>query len=76
MASNEERLTRLESDMMNVKTRLAVAESAIKDVKDDVKEIKNDTKWLRRAITNAMIVSIIGGIIGLFFALLKGGANL
>ena len=34
----------------------------IKNLKEDIKEIKDDTKWTRRAITNAFIVGIIGGI--------------
>ncbi|MGG0889709.1 hypothetical protein [Cytobacillus horneckiae] len=29
----------------------------ITDIKNDLKEIKDDTKWLRRSITNAIIVA-------------------
>ncbi|MFS0591786.1 hemolysin XhlA family protein [Cytobacillus horneckiae] len=35
-------------------------ERDIRDIKEDLKEIKDDTKWLRRSITNALIVGIIG----------------
>ena len=45
----------------------------IKEVKEGLIEIRNDTKWLRRAITNAMIVSAVGGVIGLLFSVFKGG---
>lgn len=67
----DNRVTKLENDVSEVKTRLAVAEAGLKDVKEDIRSIKDDTKWLRRAITNAIIVSIIGGVIALYFAALK-----
>ena len=43
----------------------------IKKLKDDIQEIKDDTKWTRRAITNAFIVAIIGGAIAVFYAALQ-----
>ncbi|KZM54896.1 hemolysin activation protein [Aeribacillus pallidus] len=70
----EHRIEKLETDMTEVKTRLAVAEANIKDMRDDIRAIKDDTKWLRRTITNAIIVSVIGGIVAIVFAALKGGA--
>ena len=73
MSFEKERLDRLEVDVVDLKTRLAVAEANIKEVKEGLIEIRNDTKWLRRAITNAMIVSSIGGVIGLLFSVFKGG---
>jgi predicted nucleic acid-binding Zn-ribbon protein len=69
----EHRIEKLETDMTDVKTRLAVAEANIKDMRDDIRAIKDDTKWLRRTITNAIIVSVIGGIVAIVFAALKGG---
>lgn len=62
----EERVTKLEYDMTDVKTRLAVAESGLKDMKEDMQSIKNNTTWLLRLV--------IGAIIGAVLALvLKGG---
>ncbi|KFZ32227.1 hemolysin activation protein [Anoxybacillus flavithermus] len=61
----EERIQKLEADMVDVKTRLAVAESNIKDMREDIRAIKDDTKWLRRTITNAIIVSVVGGIVAI-----------
>lgn len=56
---------------------MAVAESDIKNVRDDITSIKDDTKWLRRAITNALIVggiALFGGIISaVIIFLMKGG---
>jgi ATP-dependent helicase/DNAse subunit B len=45
-------------------------------VKQDLGEIKENTKWLRRAVTNAFIVALIGGAVAIFygaFQLFKGG---
>jgi predicted nucleic acid-binding Zn-ribbon protein len=69
----EHKIEKLETDMIDVKTRLAVAESNIKDIKEDIRSIKDDTKWLRRAITNAIIVGSISGVIAIVFTVLKGG---
>jgi len=71
----EERIQKLEADMVDVKTRLAVAESNIKDMREDIRAIKDDTKWLRRTITNAIIVSVVGGIVAIIFAAMKGGVQ-
>lgn len=69
----ENRVTKLEGEMSDVKTRLAVAEAGLKDVKEDISSIKDDTKWLRRAITNAIIGSVVAGAIAVLFAAFKGG---
>lgn len=62
----EERVTKLEYDMTDVKTRLAVAEAGLKDMKEDMQSIKNNTTWLLRLV--------IGAIIGAVLVLvLKGG---
>ena len=71
----EQRVSNLESDMNDVKIRIAVAESDIKSVKKDVSDIKNDTNWIRRTITGAIITAlctgIIGGAIAVFYAVLQ-----
>lgn len=71
----EIRVSKLEDDMTIIKTRLAVAESTIKDVREDINSIKDDTKWLRRAITNAIIGSVVAGIGAILFATLKLGGS-
>lgn len=40
------RLDRLEEDMTNTKTRIAVVESKIDDIRDDIKEIKHGVEKL------------------------------
>lgn len=67
----EDRVSKLEGDVSDLKTRMAVAEASLKDVKEDIKSIKDDTKWLRRTITGAIITAVIGGLIGLIFFLLQ-----
>lgn len=69
----ENRVSKLEVDVNDMKTRLAVAESNIKGIQEDITSIKDDTKWLRRTITNAIIVSFIGGLVAILFAAFKGG---
>lgn len=50
---------------------MAVAESDIRKVTDDITAIKDDTRWIRRAFTGAMITAAVSGVIGLFFVLIK-----
>lgn len=63
----EERVTKLEHDMTDVKTRLAVAEAGLKDMKEDMQSIKNNTTWLLRIVIGAIVAAILGLI-------LNGGA--
>lgn len=48
-------------------------ERDIKYIKVTLSEIKDDTKWLRRSITNAIIVALIGGAVAIFYAAFKTG---
>ncbi|ABI36840.1 hypothetical protein [Geobacillus virus E2] len=58
----------LRSDMVDVKTRLAVAESNIKDMREDIGTIKNNTTWILRLI--------IGGIVGAVLSIIiQGGVQ-
>lgn len=59
----ENRISKLENEMDDVKIRLAVAESNIKDIKEDIESIKDDTKWLRKTITASIITIVIGCIV-------------
>ena len=61
-----ERVTKLEADMTDVKTRLAVAESNIKDVREDLTSIKANTTWILRIVIGAIISAVLALI-------LKGG---
>lgn len=61
-----DRVAKLEDDVSNIKTRMAVAESNIKDIKDDISSIKSNTNWILRLIVGA----IVGAILSL---IIKGG---
>lgn len=59
----EERVTKLEHDMTDVKTRLAVAEAGLKDMKEDMTSIKNNTTWLLRIVIGAIVAAILGLVV-------------
>lgn len=63
----------LEGRVSSLEIRMAVAESDIKNTREDIATIKDDTRWLRRAFTGAIITAGVGGICALFFALIKLG---
>ncbi len=62
----EQRMERLETDMTDVKTRLAVAESNIKEIREDIGGIKDNTTWILRLLIGGL-VSAMGAFI------IKGG---
>ena len=65
----EKRVMKLEDDVSNLKTRVAVAESSIKEIKEDVSSIKDNTTWILRLVVGGLIGAIITFII-------QGGINL
>lgn len=73
----EQRVVILEKEVGDLKIKVAVHDSDINGIKSDISSIKDDTKWLRRAITGAIITAtataVIGGIVGLIIWILKGG---
>ncbi|MDE3839351.1 hemolysin activation protein [Bacillus methanolicus] len=59
----EHRVQKLESDMVDVKTRLAVAESNIKDMREDITAIKSNTTWILRLIVGGFIGALLTFIV-------------
>lgn len=57
------RVVKLESDVSDLKTRMAVAEAGIKDVKEDLSSIKSNTNWILRLIIGAIVTALLGLII-------------
>ncbi|MCM3216352.1 hemolysin XhlA family protein [Niallia taxi] len=53
--------------------RKDIHEHDIKDIKGTLKDIKDDTKWLRRSITNALIVAVVAGAVAIFYGAIKLG---
>lgn len=58
-------------------SRVEWNEREVKGIKSDIKEIRDDTKWLRRTFTAAIITTVstgvIGGAIALIYNLIGGG---
>lgn len=62
----DDRVTKIEGEVSDMKTRLAIAENNIKDIKEDISTIKDDTRWTRRTITGSLISVVITVIISAF----------
>lgn len=56
---------RMQSDINHLQTVYQIHDHALNELKNDLKEIKDDTKWLRRTITHAVIVATITGLVAL-----------
>lgn len=52
-------LETLWNEVANIKTRLAVAESNIKELKEDINSIKGNTTWILRLLVGGMIGAIL-----------------
>jgi hypothetical protein len=63
VGSLELRVQKLENDVIDLKTRMAVAESNIKDMREDITSIKNNTTWILRIIIGALVGALVTFII-------------
>lgn len=59
----ENKINKVENDVDDLKIRMAVAESNIDRVEEDISTIKDDTRYLRRTITGSIITIVVGAII-------------
>jgi argininosuccinate lyase len=64
----------MKADIRRLQEKEIMQDQQIQSIQETLREIKDDIKWLRRAITNAIIVSVIGGVVALVFAAFKGGS--
>jgi len=62
---DKQRISSLESEVGGLKTRMAVAESNIAEIKKDIGGIKDNTTWILRLV--------IGGLVGAVIAFLING---
>lgn len=69
MATDKERIDKLEVDMVDVKTRLAVAESNIGEMSRRLEKIDNNTSWTVRLLVGGFIMAVLNLI-------LKGGVSI
>jgi hypothetical protein len=63
----EKRVDKLEQDIRDLKhdssdhkTRIAVAETNIQDIKVDLGDIKNNTTWIIRLVVGAILLAMLG----------------
>ncbi|WP_281487027.1 hemolysin XhlA family protein [Lysinibacillus sphaericus] len=59
----EQRMERLETDMTDVKTRLAVVELNIKEIREDLGGIKDNTTWILRLLIGGLASAVLAFII-------------
>lgn len=59
----------LRNDVVDIKTRLAVAESNIEEMSRRLEKIDNNTSWTVRLLLSGIIIAVLNLI-------LKGGVNL
>lgn len=59
----EDRLSGLEKEVSEIKTRLAIAETNIKDIYKVLDKINNNTTWILRIIIGAIIVALMNLIL-------------
>lgn len=57
---DKQRISKLEQDVANLNTRMAVAEAGLKDMKEDMQSIKNNTTWILRIIIGAIVTGLLG----------------
>lgn len=58
----------IKQDIRQLQDKTLIHDRDIREIQLDLKDIKEDTKWLRRAITNAFIAALIGGSVAIFYA--------
>ncbi|WP_368668049.1 hemolysin XhlA family protein [Geobacillus sp. BMUD] len=62
----EHRIEKLESDVIELKTRIAVHDSKIDKIENKIEKIESNTSWTVRLILGAVILAALN-------LLLKGG---
>lgn len=69
---NENALSTVKSDIHKLQVTVQLQDKEISSLKETLSEIKEDTKWIRRRITGAIITAIvtatITGVIGIAIA--------
>lgn len=67
--------SKIKEDIRRLQDKEILQDQKIGNIEETLKDIKDDTKWLRRAITNAIIGAVISGVIcgaiALFYAMLQ-----
>lgn len=54
----------MKGEIRRLQDKTLLQDVNIQNIQSDLKEIKEDTKWLKRTITNAILTVTIAGILG------------
>lgn len=65
---DKQRIVALEGEVSNLKTRVAVAESNIAEIRQDIGGIKDNTTWILRLIIGGLVMAVVGFLISGGFA--------
>jgi predicted nucleic acid-binding Zn-ribbon protein len=60
---NKRDIAQNRGDIVDLKTRLAIAENNIRDIKGELTTIKSNTTWIIRLIIGAIALAVIGFVI-------------
>lgn len=75
-ASVQRDIEEMKGDIRRLQDKQLLQDQIIQNIQGDLKEIKEDTKWLKRTITTALIsatvIGVIGGVIAIVFEVFKG----
>ncbi|MFE0420785.1 hemolysin XhlA family protein [Streptomyces tendae] len=65
----------MKEDIRKLQDKTLIQDQTISTLQTTLQDIKDDTKWLKRAITGALITAVctgvIGGAIAIFYGLLQ-----
>jgi hypothetical protein len=68
-------IVEMKDDIRKLQDKQLLQDQTISNLQDTLREIKEDTKWLKRTITAALITAVctgvIGGAIALFYNVLQ-----
>jgi peptidoglycan hydrolase CwlO-like protein len=71
----QKRLDDMDKDIKELQRITSEHSHDIREIKSSLNDIKDDTKWVRRTLTNAfltaIIMSVVGGMVGLLFFMIK-----
>ncbi|MGM0878439.1 MAG: hemolysin XhlA family protein [Bacillota bacterium] len=72
----QKEIDEIKKDIDHLQKQSIVHDHDISEIKSTLAEIKDDTKWIRRTFTNAIvtatITAVIGGVIAIVFTVFKG----
>jgi len=66
-------MANVDQEIVDLKIRVSVLENDMADVKENIKDIREDTRWVRRMITGAVVTAGVSGMIAIIVFLIQKG---